>query len=47
MTIYEIIKAAVLIRQAAEHYGLKVNKNGMAFCPFHHARHPRLKLNKE
>ena len=46
MTMYETIKAAVPVKQAAEHYGLKVNRNGMACCPFHHDRHPSLKLNE-
>ena len=46
MTIYETIKAAVPVRQAAEHYGLKVNRNGMACCPFHNDRHPSMKLNE-
>ena len=47
MTIYETIKAAISVMQAAEHYGLKVNRNGMACCPFHNDRHPSLKLNEE
>ena len=47
MTIYETIKAAVPVRQAAEHYGLKMSRNGMACCPFHNDRHPSLKLNEE
>ena len=47
MTIYETIKVAVPIKQAAEHYGLKVSRNSMACCPFHHDRHPSLKLNKD
>ena len=47
MTIYEPIKAAVPVRQAAEHYGLRVNRNGMACCPFHNDRHPSLKLNED
>ena len=47
MTIYETIKAAVPVRQAAEHYGLKVNRNGMACCPFHNDRHPSLKMNED
>ena len=47
MTIYEIIKAAISVKQAAEHYGLKVNRNGMACCPFHNDRHPSLKLNED
>ena len=47
MNIFETVKAAVPVRQAAEHYGLKVNRNGMACCPFHNDRHPSLKLNEE
>ena len=46
MTIYEIIKAAISVTQAAEHYGLEVSHSGMACCPFHHDRHPSLKLNE-
>ena len=47
MTMYETIKAAISVKQAAEHYGLKVSRNGMACCPFHHDRHPSLKLNED
>ena len=47
MNIYESIKAAISVKQAAEHYGLKVSRNGMACCPFHNDRHPSLKLNEE
>lgn len=47
MNIFETVKAAVPVRQAAEHYGLKVNRNGMACCPFHNDRYPSLKLNEE
>ena len=47
MNIFEAVKAAVPVRQAAEHYGLKVSRNGMACCPFHNDRHPSLKLNEE
>ena len=32
MTIYETIKAAISVKQAAEHYGLKVSHNGLACC---------------
>ena len=47
MTIYETIKAAISVKQAAERYGLKVSRNGMACCPFHNDRHPSLKLNED
>ena len=47
MTIYETIKAAISVKQAAEHYRQQVNRNGMACCPFHNDRHPSMKLNED
>ena len=47
MNQFETIKAAVTLLQAAETYGLKVSRNGMACCPFHKDRHPSLKLNED
>ena len=47
MSIYETVKAAISVKDAAEQYGLKVNRNGMACCPFHNDRHPSLKLNED
>ena len=46
MSIYDHVKGFVTTREAAEHYGVKVNRNGMACCPFHEDRHPSLKLDK-
>ena len=46
MSIYEHVKGLVTTREAADHYGLKVNRNGMACCPFHKDHHPSLKLDK-
>lgn len=46
MNLFESVKAAVTVRQAAEHYGLEVGRNGMTSCPFHDDRHPSLKLNE-
>ena len=47
MKLFESVKAAVPLRQAAEHYGLRVLRNGMTCCPFHEDRHPSLKLNED
>ena len=47
MTMYETIKAAISVKKAAEHYGLKASRNGIACCPFHNDRHPSLKLNED
>ena len=45
MSLFQTIKAAVTTRQAAESFGLAVNRNGMAICPFHDDHHPSLKLD--
>ena len=47
MNLFETIKAAVTVRQAAEHYGLKVSRNNMVCCPFHDDRIPSMKLNED
>ena len=47
MKLFESVQAAVPLRQAAEHYGLRVLRNGMTCCPFHKDRHPSLKLNED
>ena len=47
MSVFETIKAAVTLQQAAEHYGLRVLPNGMTCCPFHEDRHPSMKLNED
>ena len=47
MNIFQTVKENVTARQAAEQYGLKVNKNGMVCCPFHDDRHPSMKVDKE
>ena len=47
MKLFASVKAAVPLRQAAEHYGLRVLPNGMTCCPFHKDRHPSLKLNED
>ena len=44
---FETSKAAVILRQAAETYGLTVSRNGMTCCPFHEDRHPSLKMNED
>ena len=45
--MYEKIKAAVSLKDAAESYGLTVSRNGMARCPFHDDHSPSLKLNED
>lgn len=45
MNLFEAVKDAIPTRTAAEHYGIKVGRGGMACCPFHDDRTPSLKLD--
>ena len=47
MNLFETVKSAVTVKQAAEYYGYKVNRSDMICCPFHDDRHPSMKLNKD
>ena len=47
MNLFETVKSAVTVKQAAEHYGCKVNRGDMICCPFHDDRHPSMKLNEQ
>lgn len=40
MNVFEVVKENVTARQAAEAYGLKVGRTGMACCPFHSDKSP-------
>ena len=46
MTVFEAVKQNVATRQAAENYGIDVNRAGKAQCPFHNDRTPSMKLDK-
>ena len=46
MNVFEAVKQSVTIRQAAEHYGIHVGRNGMVCCPFHHDKTPSMKLDR-
>ena len=46
-SIFEAVKQSVTVREAAQMYGIEVNRSGMACCPFHDDKNPSMKLNKE
>ena len=46
MNIFEAVKQSVTTRQAAEYYGIRVNRNGMAVCPFLRDKNPSMKVDK-
>ena len=46
MNIFEEVKGAVSVRDAAPFCGLTVKRNGMAVCPFHTDKNPSMKVDK-
>ena len=42
MNLFQNVKYGVNCREAAERYGVSVNRQGKALCPFHNDRHPSL-----
>ena len=46
MNVFEAVRESVTARQAAESFGLKISRNGMACCPFHPDKTPSMKLDK-
>ena len=46
MNVFEAVKQSVTTRQAAEHYGIHVGRNGMACCPFRNDKTPSMKLDR-
>ena len=46
MSIFEAVKQSVTTRQAAERYGIRVERNGMCHCPFHDDSTPSMKLDR-
>lgn len=45
MSTYARIKQTITTRQAAERYGLSVNRSGMTRCPFHEDHNPSMKVD--
>ena len=46
MNVFEAVKQSVTTRQAAEHYGVRVGRNGMCVCPFHDDKNPSMKVDR-
>ncbi len=45
--LFKEIKTFVSVPDAARHYGIEANPNGMCRCPFHEDRHPSMKLYRD
>lgn len=47
MNVFEAIREyGITARQAAEHCGIKINRSGMAVCPFHKDKNPSMKIDR-
>ncbi len=45
MSLYQKIKSAITVPQAAKVYGMEPDRRDMVCCPFHSDSHPSMKLN--
>ena len=45
MNLFQTVKTAVTVKQAATLYGLPITTTGMTRCPFHEDHTPSMKLN--
>ena len=45
MSLFQKIKSAITVPQAAKVYGMEPDRRGMVCCPFHSDSHPSMKLN--
>ena len=46
-SVFKAVKQSITVREAAQMYGIEVNRSGMACCPFHDDKNPSMKLNEE
>lgn len=46
MNVFEAVRDKVSARDAAERYGIRVDKHGMAICPFHPDKNPSMKVDR-
>ena len=45
MSLFQKIKSAITVPQAAKIYGMEPDRRSMVCCPFHSDSHPSMKLN--
>ena len=45
--IFATVRQSILVREAAELYGIEVNRSGMACCLFHDDHTPSMKVNED
>ena len=46
MNVFSVVKDNVTAKQVAMQYGMKINRNGLACCPFHSDKTASMKIDK-
>ena len=46
MNVFSVVKDNVTAKQVAIQYGMKINRNGLACCPFHSDKTASMKIDK-
>lgn len=46
MNVFSVVKENVTAKHVAMQYGMKINKNGLVCCPFHHDKIASMKVDK-
>jgi hypothetical protein len=44
--VFEVVKQNITTKDAVVHYGFHPNQSGLICCPFHHDKHPSMKVDK-
>ena len=47
MNVFSVVKDNVTAKQVAMQYGMKINRNGLACCPFHSDKTASMKIDNE
>ena len=46
MNVFAVVKDNVTAKDVAMRYGIKINRSGLACCPFHRDKTPSMKIDK-
>ncbi len=46
MSVFTVVKDNVTAKDVAVMYGMKINRSGLACCPFHNDKTPSMKIDK-
>ena len=47
MNVFAVVKDNVTAKDVAMRYGIKINRSGLACCPFHRDKTPSMKIDSK